>query len=65
MPLGPGAWTGRVQNRLSADCLLVCLVALALCLALGCGAWSPGWASPAESLQLGRHRVQGTNQCLM
>lgn len=40
MSLGP-AWTGRVQNQLSADCLLVCSVALELCLALDFGACNP------------------------
>lgn len=64
MPLWPGAWTGRVQNQLSADCLLVCSVALELGLALGCGAWSPGMASPAESLQLTLHQVPPV-QCLL
>lgn len=61
MPLGLGARTGGAQNQLSTDCLLVSSVALELCLALGCG---PGWASPAESLQLALHKVPPV-QCFL
>lgn len=56
-----GQGPGQGESRTNCP-LIVCLVALELCLALGFGACSSGRSSPAESLQLGGDtRGQGTN----